>query len=231
MTVVDSPPPAAVVRSDRAVQLRVSGMLILAMAVLGALLGVVWQAWAPPGPAGAILAKGIQADETEAFVSGDGKFGLITIIVGLIAGVVAFQVRPFRQARGPYVALALAVGGFVGAALTEWVGYLVRGTGAEFACTAPGGRCVSHLPLTVHMHAVLLVEAILAVLVYSLFVAFAVDDDLGRQDPNRPVYVPPGIEEQSVEPPLAVQQLPPGGHGTGATQESDFTPEHRSQSQ
>jgi uncharacterized membrane protein YeaQ/YmgE (transglycosylase-associated protein family) len=224
MTVVDSPAPAAVVRSERAVQLRASGLLILGLAVLGALLGPIWQAWAPPGPAGAILAKGIQADETEAFVSGDGKFGLITIIVGLIAGIVAFQLRPFRQARGPYLALALAVGGFVGAALTEWVGYLIRGTGAEFVCTAPGGRCVSHLPLTVHMHAVLLVEAILAVLVYSLFVAFAVDDDLGRPDPNRPVYVPPDVEDESVGQQPAEHGTGMDGDRPGSPQQGEFAP-------
>jgi uncharacterized membrane protein YeaQ/YmgE (transglycosylase-associated protein family) len=222
MTVVDSPPPAAVVRIDRAAQLRAAGVLVLALAVLGALLGIVWQAWAPQGPAGAILAKGIQADETEAFVSGDGKFALITLIVGLLAGVVAFQLRPFRRARGPYVALALAVGGFLGAALTEWIGYLVRGTGNEFACTASSGRCVDHLPLTVHMHALLLVEAILAVLVYSLFVAFAVDDNLGRPDPNRPSYEPP---DDSVGTELAVQEFPAGRYGPGAAEQGDFVPD------
>jgi hypothetical protein len=222
MTVVDSPQPAAVVRPDRTVQLRASGQLIVALAVLGALLGFVWQAWAPPGPAGAVLAQGIQADETEAFVSGDGKFALMTLLVGLLAGIVAFLVRPLRGARGPYVALALAVGCFLGAALTEWVAYLVRGTGNGFVCTAPSGRCISHLPLTVHMHALLLVEAILAVLVYSLFVAFAVDDDLGRPDPTRPVYLPP---EQSVGPQPAVQGAWGDGDGPGPLEQGGLAPE------
>jgi uncharacterized membrane protein YeaQ/YmgE (transglycosylase-associated protein family) len=234
MTVVDSPPPPAVVRSDRQVQLRAAGLVIGALAVLGALLGLVWEAWAPPGPAGAVLAQGIQADETEAFVSGDGKFALITLIVGLLAGIAAFLLPPFRRARGPFVALALAVGGFIGAALTEWIGYLVRGSGNEFACVAASGRCIDHLPLTVHMHAVLLVEAILAVLVYSLFVAFAVDDDLGRPDPSRPVYSPPDNypppdnhppADSSVGADPAMQQLAPGGDGAGTAQEGEFTPQ------
>ena len=41
------------------------------------------------------------------------------------------------------------------------------------------------MPLWVQMHGLLFLEATLAVLVYSLFVAFAVDDDLGRPDPVR----------------------------------------------
>jgi hypothetical protein len=226
MTMVGSPVPALAVRSDRTVQLRAAGLVIAALAVVGALLGFVWQAWAPPGPAGAVLPKGIQADETEAFVSGDGKFALIVLIVGLIAGTAAFLAPALRRARGPYVALGLAVGGFVGAALTEWVGYLVRGSGKSFACTASSGHCIDHLPLTVHMHALLLVEAILAVLVYSLFVAFAVDDDLGRPDPNRPV---PEQPDASIGAEPAMQQFPAGGYGPGPAQQGDFVPDESAQ--
>ena len=179
------PDPPAAPLSDRVVQLRAAGYLIGILAVVGAVLGPIWEAWSPPGPAGAVLSQGIQADETEAFASGDGKFTVLLLIVGLAIGIVAFLVRPFRAARGPYVAIGLAVGGVVGAALTELVGYLIRGQGTHYHCTAASGTCIDHLPLTVHMHALLLVEAILAVLVYSLFVAFAVDDDLGRPDVAR----------------------------------------------
>jgi uncharacterized membrane protein YeaQ/YmgE (transglycosylase-associated protein family) len=107
---------------------------------------------------------------------------LITVIVGVIAGVAAWYLR---RVRGPILALALAVGGIVGAAAAEWVGYLVRGSGHTFSCNAGSGHCIDHLPLTVHMHGLLLVEATAAVLVYTLFVAFAVSDDLGRPDPGR----------------------------------------------
>jgi hypothetical protein len=179
------PDRAADVRSDRLAALKVAGLLIGAMAVVGAMLGVVWELWSPPGPAGAVLADGIQADESEAFIAGDGRFALITVIVGIAAALVAWYARPFRQARGPFVAVALAVGGVAGAALTELVGYLLRGSGTSFACSAQTGKCIDHLPLTVHMHALLLVEAIVALLVYSLFAAFAVSDNLGRPDPGR----------------------------------------------
>ncbi len=169
-------------RADRRAQLRVAGWLVLGLAVVGAALGVLWQAWSPPGPLGAVLPAGIQADENEAFVAGDGRFVLITGLVGLAAGVLAWRLGRLRRARGPYVALALGVGGLIGAALTEWVGYLVRGSGTSFACNAASRRCIHHLPLTVHMHALLLAEPLAAVLVYTLCVAFAASDDLGRPD-------------------------------------------------
>jgi hypothetical protein len=173
-------PSRAAVGSDRTAQLRAGAIVIGVLAVVGAALGLVWQAWSPPGPFGIVLTHGIQADETEAFVGSDGRFALITVIVGLLAGGAAWLVRPMRDVRGPYLAIALAVGGAVGAALTELVGYLVRGSGTTFTCAA--GRCIDHLPLTVHMHALLLAEAIAALLVYTLCVAFAVADDLGRPD-------------------------------------------------
>ena len=188
------PDPPAAQRSDRAVQLRAAAYLIGILAVVGIVLGPIWEVWSPPGPAGAVLSQGIQADETEAFASGDGKFIVLMLLVGLIIGIVAFLVRPFRAARGPYVALGLAIGGVVGAALTELLGYVIRGQGTHYRCTASSGTCIDHLPLTVHMHAALLVEAILAVLVYSLFVAFAVDDDLGRPDAAREAAEQPDTE-------------------------------------
>ena len=104
--------------------------------------------------------------------------------------------------RGPLLAVALAVAGLVGSAVAAWVGYLVRGTGTHFKCGDGTSTCINHLPLTVHMHALLLLEATVAVLVYSLFVAFAVADDLGRPDPafeaahgSAPTDVPPAFAQ------------------------------------
>ena len=218
-------PAAPPTRPDRVAALKASGLLVAAMAVVGALLGIVWEAWSPPGPAGAVLAHGIQADESEAFIAGDGRFALITVIVGIAAGLVAWYVRPFRAVRGPLIALALAVGGVAGAALTEWVGYLLRGSGTTFGCAAATGKCIDHLTLTVHMHALLLVEAIVALLVYSLFAAFAVSDDLGRSElepsaEREPPAVPAAdAAGYGVAPPLSGAEHDPQqrwGHGDGA---------------
>jgi hypothetical protein len=182
MTVVTTAPD---LRTERAIQLKAAAVLIGALAVLGAVLGPVWEAISPAGPAGAVLEHGIQADETEAFIGGDGRFTIIVLVVGLGAGLAAWYLPSFKRARGPYVALGLVIGAVAGAALTEWLGDLVRGPGNRFACNSATGKCIDHLPLTVHMHALLLIEATVAALVYSLFVAFAVADDLGRPDPAR----------------------------------------------
>lgn len=169
--------------SDRTAQLRAAGVVVGVLAVVGAVLGLVWQAWSPPGPVGGILPAGVQVDETETFVAGDGRFTAITLVIGVVAGLLAWYLPALRRVRGPYVALGLALGGLAGSLLTLLVGWVVRGQGSDFRCGV--GTCIDHLPLTVHMHGLLFVEAFVAVLVYGLFVSFAKDDDLGRPDVAR----------------------------------------------
>ena len=168
----------------REVQLRVALVVVLVLAVLGGLLGVVWQAWSPPGPFGVIYGSGTQPDETEAWAAADGRFALIAAAVGLVAGIAVWLLR---RSRGPYAVLALAAGGIAGAALTRWIGHLIRGSAHTFTCYPPSGKaeCTDHLPLTLHMAGLVYVEPALAILVYGLLVAFAHHDDLGRPDPVR----------------------------------------------
>lgn len=166
---------------DRTEQLKAAGVVVAVLAVVGAVLGLVWQAWSPPGPIGGILPAGIEADETEAFVAGDGRFTAIALAVGVVAGLLAWYLPALRNVRGPYVAVGLAVGGVAGSLLTLLVGWAVRGQGSTFTCGV--GTCIDHLPLTVHMHGLLFAQAFVAVLGYGLFVSFAADDDLGRPDP------------------------------------------------
>jgi hypothetical protein len=172
------------VPDGRTVQLRAATLVVLALAAAGALLGLVWEAWSPPGPFGIIYGSGTQPDETEAWAAADGRFGMIVAAVGIVAGVVVWLLR---RTRGPHVVLALGAGGIAGAALTKWIGHLVRGAAHTVPCYPPSGRadCTQHLPLTLHMTGLLYVEPALAILVYGLLVAFAHHDDLGRPDPVR----------------------------------------------
>jgi hypothetical protein len=157
--------------------------LVLALAVLGALLGVLWQWWSPPGPLGYVVAPhAIQPDETESFIAGDGRFAVICASVGLVAGLVAWL---RTSTRGPVMALALGVGGLLGSYLTSVVGHaLAGGTG-----NGKTNTLLQHLPLTVHMHGLFLLEATVAVLVYGVCASFAAEDDLGRPEPNASVGV------------------------------------------
>jgi hypothetical protein len=163
--------------------LRTGVYVVLVLAVLGALLGVLWQWWSPPGPLGYVVAPHqIQPDETEAFIAGDGRFAVICAGAGLLAGLAAW----FRTStRGPVMALALGIGGLLGSYLTGVVGHaLAGGTGNGKANTL-----LQHLPLTVHMRGLYLLEATVAVLVYGVCASFAADDDLGRPEPKTSVGV------------------------------------------
>jgi hypothetical protein len=168
---------------ERQVQLSAAALVATALAVLGAALGVVWDLVSPDTPPGIVSPPGIQVDDThEAFAGIDGRFALITAVVGLLAGFAAWSVR---RARGAYVAIGLAVGGLLGAMLTHLIGHLLRGTGS-YQYTSGGTAFLNHLPLNVQMKGLWFVEPALATLVYSLLVAFAAADDLGRPEVRRP---------------------------------------------
>src|SRR6478672_7560629 len=89
-----------------------AGLIILSLVFVGSVLGLVWEFWSPPGPLGAVQNGGVQADETEAWAAGDGRFALLVGVVGLLAGLVTWLVR---RARGPFAVWALTVGGLAGA--------------------------------------------------------------------------------------------------------------------
>jgi hypothetical protein len=205
----DAPAPDAAVAAqpdERRSQLKAAGLLVAVLAVAGALLGLVWEAWSPPGPAGAVLSA-----ETEAWVAGDARYALIMIIVGAVAGVVAWYLPALRRVRGPYVAAGVALGALAAAAFTDLVGWAARGDGTTYPCGV--GHCIDHLPLTVHMHGLWFVGPFVAVLVYGLFVAFAVSDDLGRPDPGREDSVP--SPPQPVPSSVGPQGYPQYGGGDG----------------
>jgi hypothetical protein len=212
------------VADERSRQLRAAGLVAGALAVLGALLGPIWEAWSPPGPIGIQLSEGIQPDETEAWVAGDGRFAVIAIVVGLVAAVLAWYLPALRRARGPFLALGLAVGGVVGAMLTDLIGWAIRGDGSTYNCGA--GTCIDELQLTVHMHGLWFLQGFIAVLVYGLFVSFAAADDLGRPDPGRrqehragdPVSVgsgAPSAYDPSAGPSIGPQHHPQDGGRDG----------------
>jgi hypothetical protein len=168
-----APAPRAGSRAD----VLSGAFVVVVLAVLGAALGLLWQAWSPPGPLGLVVTPGaIEPDETEAFAAGDGRFAMIGIVVGLLAGGLVWL---HRSTRGPIAVLALAIGGLLGAGATALVGHLVRGG----STSGKAGTLLQHVPLTVHARGLFVVEAAVAVLVYVVCAAFAERDDLGRAGP------------------------------------------------
>ena len=203
------PDPA---RPESLADLRVAAVLALALTVLGAVLGLVWHAWSGPQQRAYVIAPGklYPFDEVETMAAADGRYLVIVGGTGLVAALLAWTARPGN--RGPLVQLALAVGGFVGALLTAWVGHLVGGG----TVVGRSGTTIAHLPLSLHMRGLVLVEPAVTALIYGLFVAFAARDDLGRDDPVRErVSVRAGDDAQYA-----------GGYGDAASalQQGDLPP-------
>jgi hypothetical protein len=158
--------------------LRAAGVIVVVLAALGALLGPVWAVWSGSQQRAFVLAPGklYPYDEVETMAAADGRYLVIVVAVGVLATLVVWYGRAGN--RGSLVLLALCAGGLSGAALTWWVGYLAGGGSYQ----GKQGTTIPHLPLTLHMHGLLLVEPAVAALVYGLFTAFATHDDLGRPD-------------------------------------------------
>jgi hypothetical protein len=175
-------------RSD----LRTAAAIFVGLAVVGAVLGLVWQEISPRTKGFVYLPHAIIPQEKESLVASDGRFMLLTAAVAVVVAVGAWL---HRASRGPAVAVALAAGGLLGAVLTEVIG---RATGGGQA----GGALNSTITLQVSVHArgLLLVEPALALLIYECFALFSKRDDLGRpfvakhQAPKSPApsgYPPP----------------------------------------
>ncbi len=153
-------------------------VVVVLMWAVGGVLGLVWAWWSPPGPAGFVVAPGlVEPGESEAFVAGDGRFAAVVLAVGILAGLLVWFAR---IGRGIPAVLVLAVGGLGGAGAMALVGHGLRGAGKHYGCAGGRATCIDHLPLSVHAHGLLLVEAAVAVLVYGLCVSFA---PIGRSRP------------------------------------------------
>ena len=161
----------------RVADLRGGALVVGAMTVAGFLLGLIWGWWSPPGPAALVLGGGqFQPDETESFVAGDGRFAALALAAGIAAALIVWF---SGVARGVAAQVAVGLGGLGGAVTMAVAGRWTGGGSGDGRI----GTVVAHLPLSVHMHGLLLIEAAAAVLVYGLCASFAARDDLGRAEP------------------------------------------------
>ena len=92
----------------------------LLLPLLGAPVAFLWRAVTPKvGIARTASGPQPTAGESDQFFAIDGWFVVVTILVGLVLGVVAWR---FLRGRGPAGALGLAVGGLAASATTAIVG-------------------------------------------------------------------------------------------------------------
>ena len=176
-------------------ELRAAGVVAVVLVVVGALLGLLWEAISPRTKGIVFIPHGIVAEESESLIAADGRFLVLTCAAGLLAALAAWS---WRSVRGPVIAVALALGGFLGALCTDLVGRAVGGGHDD----GPVNRVLT-LPLSVHARGLLLVEALVALLVYGAFAVFARHDDLNVGDAPKDMTVaspPPWPPEPARSP-------------------------------
>jgi hypothetical protein len=168
--------------AGRRFAVRPVAMIIGAQLIAGIGVGLIWRAWAPK-TIGYVLAgqggsKITIPDESESQIAGDGRFLLLCAVVGLLAGLGAWQ---FRRIRGPIGLLALAVGAVAGSLVAREVGVLLATGHSSGALNS-----TIRLPLTLHAEALLASQAFVAVLVYVFMAGLSADDQLGIVPSQQP---------------------------------------------
>ena len=182
-------------RAPRVSRGAAAGIVVLGLAVTGAVLGAVW-AWLAP-PVHTIVALTRSGERVDAylgkeadhlFVASAMMIGLLTMLA-VVSAVLVWQWRPHR---GPVIAAALWIGQVgaaaaatsAGAALAHWrygaVDHqsipLSQENRIHYLTEAPS-VFFGHTPLQIA--ATLLLPAALAALVYALLVVATPRDDLG----------------------------------------------------
>ena len=177
-------------RGDVRAALTVAGVLV----VLGVIAGFVWAAVSPHGQGVVVSKTEISPFEQENWIAADGRFAIITGIIGFLVGLAAWF---WRSRRGPVLAAGLAIGALVGSVLTAVIGRAVS-SGHDTGAVNTAIR----LHIVLHAHGLVAIEAVLALAAYLGGVLFAGPDDLGR----------PSITEAQAAEPAHAGSVPAAGY-------------------
>jgi hypothetical protein len=176
------PVPAVVPRSKRPWQrtVAVTLLIIVAMAIAGALLGLLWAWLAPSVPVVNAGQNGIVVNDPspEEYIAADGWFTLIAFAFGLVAAVAAWLV--LRRDRGPAILLGVTLGGLA-SALTMWaVGRVIGLSDWNHWQHSSSPGDTFQRPPDLHAHGALLVTAFAAVIVTTLLAGWSNDPNLDK---------------------------------------------------
>jgi hypothetical protein len=151
-----------------------TGLFTAAVVVLlGAPVGLLWSAVAPHSHA-IVEARGayLTDAQTEVFIAGDGWFLGLTILAGVLSGVLAWLVG---RSAGPFAVVGLAVGGLLAAYVASKVGVRIGQDALETAVRAGRpGTYTSNIAL--QTKAVLVGWPLGAVAAFAALVASRVDE-------------------------------------------------------
>ncbi|MGY1752710.1 DUF2567 domain-containing protein [Blastococcus sp. SYSU D01042] len=164
-------------RQELQADLRPAGLLVLALAGVGVPAGLVWWALAPRAEF-RITEDGpvvVGSPSTELLVADDAVFVLVMAVIGLLAGIAAWLLRPHR---GVTLLAALAVGTTAAGAVAWLVGEMLGEGPTQAELSDVGGVVTTGLDLGAT--AALAVAPFVALLVYVLGVVVNAEDGVGR---------------------------------------------------
>ena len=145
-----------------------AGLLTVAVTVLvGAPVGLLWAALAPPVEV-VIGAEGVQLvdRDSSAFIASDGYFAAAVLLAGMVGGALAWRLG---SRHGPAVVPGLAVGGLLAAYVAMSVGGLVDDVAlAELVEAGVRGR--RELPARLRSRSALLVWPAASLLTFLVLV-------------------------------------------------------------
>ena len=184
--------------------LLVALLVAVAVAAFGVPYALIWSAVAPDIPLIRVEGGVVPASpEPEQMIAGDGWFTFLGLGFGVVAGVATWLI--VRRRRGPLVLLGMAIGAVASGVLAGWLGQRIglSGYGRAVAAAAPGAE-LSHPPdlrvAALHwfggvlpdVRGVLLIEAFVAVLVYTLLAGWSRHGSLRPEPADRQWAAAPG---------------------------------------
>lgn len=180
---VDPAEPTDFTDRMRGINWRPLGLMVLGQLVAGVVIGLVWLHWAPKTVA-YLVANGSAGDtvlipaESESQIAGDGRFVVLSLVAGLLFGVLAWGVR---STRGPAPLIALTIGGILSSLLARTVGQL-------FTAGSNSGKVNSAIspPLSLHAFPVLWLQALIAVLAYTALAGLTSNPELNGHPKGSP---------------------------------------------
>ncbi|GHH02334.1 hypothetical protein GCM10018780_31380 [Streptomyces lanatus] len=182
-------------------ELREAAVVVVVVALFGALLGVLWWRLAPGVPLVGDVVDGswvvyFKDSEGEQAIGVDGTFTLLALAFGLVS---AFAVFLWRRRGGVPLVVALAVGGLLGALLAWRVGVWLGPTDDVIAHAKEVGKGVAFsAPAELGAKGALLAWPLAALVVHLGLTALFGPRDAdpygeaqGAQQPQGPYGVPP----------------------------------------
>lgn len=183
-----APPRLSPRRAFAFADLKSAAKVALALSAGGILAGLLWAVVAPHATVLSTADGAVYAGyQSEQFIGADIVFLVIVAVIGVAAGVAAWL---WRSTRGPWMAIGLTVGGLAGALIAAYVGgeigageyrEVINGGG-------PAGQTVT-APVTLRAGGFMLVEPLLALMVYAVTAGWSRYLDLRRGD----FTVPPEV--------------------------------------